>query len=325
MRIPILSTLLLLLAAACFADPIAVDASGEGDGATSASGDDGDGGSEADDGQTVTSAGSASMGGTSVGDGTSSDDTSSDGDVDTGESDDGTPTCGALGEACCAGACDEGACHRDRCLVFAGAFAEPKTCDGCTEDVNGPSGEIPPSFTPFLGGCECPRGFSTSSPLPTTSDYCPQQDVLHAPSPLRFCEHSTLYATSDWSGAFVTSDAPGCQPRPEQSCIVAHPHTQSCECPVGAQEVVARTWTPCGDTGEDLVNIHICVHTDVPPLSFGGAYQTRWLTAAPPVCEAGNPAAGGACECPEGFTPEGLRITSPTFDQGGDLFLCVQY
>lgn len=317
MRTPIVST--LLLATACFADPIAVDGPGDGDGSTAAGsrGDD-------DDGQVATSVGSASMGGTSLDDDTSAD-ADSDGDPDTGETDDGRPTCGALGEACCAGACEEGSCHRDRCLVFAGAYAEPMTCGGCTEDVNGPEGEIPPSFTPFLGGCDCPRGFTTSSPLPTTSDYCPEQDLLHTPTTLRFCEHATLHATSDWSGAFVTSDAPDCQPRPEQSCLVPHPHTQSCECPVGAQDVVARTWTPCATAGDDPVEIHICVRTDAPPLSFGGAFQTRWLTAAPPVCEAGNPAAGGACECPKGFSPEALRITSPTFDQGGDLFLCMRY
>jgi hypothetical protein len=193
---------------------------------------------------------------------------------------------------------------------------------GCTIDPSGPSGEIPAPVLPYLGSCGCPRGFSSSPGLITTSDYCPEDGVLHTPTAVVVCEAPELLANADWTGAFVTSSAPECATG-MSGCAVANPYTEACSCPTDAADVVATTFARCGDGNDHQVEIHICVDLAVEAISFGGAYQTHWLGDSPAECTAGNPRAGDECGCPAGFAPQALRITSPTPDQGGDLFFCV--
>jgi hypothetical protein len=312
----------LLVFCGCFGEATPLgddDAAGSSGGSDEASAS----GSETSVGTTDGSAGGTSTSaGTSAGTTTSTNGSDS---VDDG-SDTGVTSCGMLGEECCDDACEVGACHRGRCVAFAGAYAEPMTCGGCTESPNGPNNRVPASMIPYLGACACPSGFDASAGMPTTSDYCPQDGVLHTPTTLRFCGSPTSLEGADWAGAYTTSTTMSCAPDgAEEGCVVANPYTGECSCPAGAAEMVANTWAPCGATSDEPIAIHICVPLAVEPISFGGAFQTRWTGQPAVACESGNPRADDACECPEGFVAEHLRITSPTIDQGGDLALCVRY
>jgi hypothetical protein len=255
----------------------------------------------------------------------SSDETGPDdtGPIDTGPDDTSEPACGGLGESCCAAEiCDAGACHQDRCVVFAGAYAEPMTCGGCTSDANGPDGIIPPSFIPYTGGCECAEAFAASNPLPTTSDYCPEDGLLHTPTGLRTCALADRPPGSDWSGVYVTSPSGACLTG-QNGCVVENAITGACSCFDGDVEMIANTWGPCGGGADDQqIAIHVCIPTDVDPISFAGAYQTHWTNEGMTECPAPNPLTAD-CTCPAGFHGEGLRITSPVLDNGGEIFFCV--
>lgn len=315
----------ILLVCGCFSE---VDPFGIGD-----PGEDSSTGGEATQGGTASTASSTSAGATSVGSmsGSASDSTQGTTDatddtspVDTG-SESGAPVCGQFAEDCCDGECDEGACHRGRCVAFAGAYAEPETCGGCTTMANGPSGEIPPSFLPYLGDCGCPSGFASTSGLLTTSEYCPEAGLLHTPTALRVCQLEDPPQDSDWNGAYVTSATEACGGDVADPCVTPNSYTDACTCPTDEKELVVDTWGPCeSGIGEQPLQIHICM-TDAEPISFGGAFQTRWIADEPAACEVGNPRMANTCACPEGFDAEALRITSPVVDNGGDLFFCVRY
>lgn len=317
-----------VLVGGCFADP--GPGGGDDDDAAMTEG----AGSGSTDTASATSVGTASGSGTSVS-GTSVDPTTPTTTTDTATTDEtsgvetGTPSCGALGEACCGGInCDEGACWHDQCVVFAGAFAEPNSCEGgeCTTEPNGNMNEIPPSTIPYLGMCGCPEGFRASSPMPTTSDYCPQEALLHTETEVYFCEYEDAYPHATWQGAFAVSEDPACEMDGiDDGCVRPNLYTAGCSCPDGSAEVVVETWAKCGGKGseDNAVEIHLCMNAEAEPTNFGGAYQVRWLSAGGTMCEAGNPLFGD-CGCPPGFQAEPLRITSPIVDNGGDLFVCVR-
>jgi hypothetical protein len=320
-----------VLVGGCFADP--GPAGGDDDDAAMTEGT----GSPSTDSASSTSVGSVSGSGTSMS-GTTVEPTSATATATTDSAttdatsdvETGIPSCGALGEACCGGTdCDEGACWHDQCVVFAGAYADPNTCDGgvCTENPSGNMEEIPPSTIPYLGMCGCPEGFRASSPLPTTSDYCPQEALLHTETDVFFCEHENVYANTTWQGAYATSQDPACEmDGSDDECIRPNLYTGACTCPPGSVEMVAETWAKCGGKGtaDNAVTLHVCLNEGAEPTNFGGAYQVRWLNQGGTMCESGNPIVGGDCQCPAGFVGEALRITSPVVDNGGDLFVCVR-
>lgn len=76
--------------------------------------------------------------------------------------------------------------------------------------------------------------------------------------------------------------------------------------------------------------MNLCVGTAAGSgADFGGAYQVDdvagWCGAIH-QCRAGNPAAGGACACPSGFTPVSTRsiITLPCGgDAGTQIIYCI--
>lgn len=310
---------MVVLLCGCFTEGGSDSGSGPGDDASASSSESGAASSVGSNSVSETTAGSQSgSASTTTGDATDT------GAIDTGPDDTGEPACGGLGEACCADSCDEGACHLDRCVVFAGAYAEPMTCGGCTMDASGMRGEIPPSFMPYVGGCQCPDGFATSDPLPTTSDYCPEDGLLHTPTALRTCTSADPPASSDWTGVYVTSSVDACVTGADK-CVVANAVTGGCGCPGGNAEMIASTWAPCGaDAGDQPLDIHVCVPTDVDAISFAGAYQTHWTVAGRSECASPNPRTA-ECSCPNGFVGEPLRITSPVPDNGGEIFFCVRY
>jgi hypothetical protein len=197
----------------------------------------------------------------------------------------------------------------------------------CTTEPSGNEGEIPPSTIPYLGMCGCPEGFRASSPLPTTSDYCPQEALLHTETDVYFCEYEDVYAHATWQGAFAQSQDPACEmDGVDDGCIRPNLYTDACSCPRGSAQMVVETWAKCGGKGaeDNAVEIHVCMNVDAEPTNFGGAYQLRWLNKGATMCESGNPLMDGDCECPAGFHGEALRITSPVVDNGGDLFICVR-
>jgi hypothetical protein len=324
------ATILAVLLAGCFGESDPIGGSGGGDDDTTAS-EEASSAASASETSVGSTSGASTTASTTASTSTGSTMTSASSTTDAGtgvdESESGEPpSCGGFGDACCDGACDEGACHRGRCVAFAGAYAEPMTCDGCTELPNGPNNEVPASTIPFLGACACPDGFGTSPGVPATSDYCPEDGVLHTPTDLRFCQVGSLPAESDWTGVYATTTSQSCGVGGAAGCLVPNPYTGDCACPDGSDEMVAHTWAPCDRdaTSDDPIDIHVCISLGVPAVDFGGAFQTRW-TQGGAICEAGNPRAQDACECPQGFVPEYLRITSPILDQGGDLALCVGY
>ncbi|HWB79760.1 MAG TPA: hypothetical protein VG755_32575 [Nannocystaceae bacterium] len=316
----------MVLLCGCFSEGGADDGSGPDDDDSGSASESGDASSAGSNSVSETTAGSQSGSAstttastTDPSDETGPDDT---GPVETGPDDTGVPACGDLGEPCCDEGCNQGACHEERCVVFAGAYAEPLSCGGCTDDASGPKMNIPPSYIDYLGGCGCPSGFAASDPLPTTSDYCPEDGVLHTPTALRTCAFADPPPSSDWGGVYVTSSADQCVVG-ENQCVVENSLTGSCACPPGIAEMVASTWGPCGAASADQpIEIHVCVPTAIDPISFAGAYQTHWLQDGMIECAAPNPWTGD-CTCPGGFHGDPLRVTSPVQDNGGEIFFCV--
>jgi hypothetical protein len=90
-------------------------------------------------------------------------------------------------------------------------------------------------------------------------------------------------------------------------CSTQNPLTQSCGCPPGTNPLALAVQSDCpGIPMRMKTTLDLCVGGAVAADSdFGGAYQVDdfdgWCGATA-QCRVGNPLAGGACACPDGFT-----------------------
>jgi hypothetical protein len=95
-------------------------------------------------------------------------------------------------------------------------------------------------------------------------------------------------------------------------CSVANAYSGDCSCPAYAPALALHVQSDCpGVPMRAKTELNLCLPGGVSGDSdFGGAYQVDdaagWCGATD-QCRVGNPLAGGACECPAGFSPIALR------------------
>lgn len=147
--------------------------------------------------------------------------------------------------------------------------------------------------------------------------------------------------TFSCAGGLVADEDGGCtnlrgahEPYPTDcaGCATANAVTQACSCPPGTVELPLAVQSDCpGVPMRAKTNLNLCVANAVAPESdFGGAYQlddiAGWCGATA-QCRVGNPLAGGACACPDGFaTTIGLRsifrLPCDDAEAGSTIVLC---
>lgn len=96
-------------------------------------------------------------------------------------------------------------------------------------------------------------------------------------------------------------------------CNVQNPYSGDCACPGEASTLSLHVQSDCpGVPMRSKTLLDLCVTSGVSPESdFGGAYQiddAEGWCGATAGCRVGNPMAGDACACPEGF--EGIALRS---------------
>lgn len=115
-------------------------------------------------------------------------------------------------------------------------------------------------------------------------------------------------------------------------CAVQNPHSGDCTCPAHASTLSLHVQSDCpGVPMRSKTLLDLCVMPGVSPESdFGGAYQVDdadgWCGATA-GCRVGNPMAGGACACPEGFEGIGLRsivrLPCDGSEKGTQIVICA--
>jgi hypothetical protein len=96
---------------------------------------------------------------------------------------------------------------------------------------------------------------------------------------------------TDWAGASEASLS---------SCLTANPYTGSCSCPAATTPIDLETVV-----GGEARSLEICASSSAID-TFGGAYELdNQACDTQPTCK-GNPLAGGACACQNGFLPLGF-------------------
>ena len=90
-------------------------------------------------------------------------------------------------------------------------------------------------------------------------------------------------------------------------CSTTNPITTACSCPPGTTDLALPVQSDCpGVPMRFATSLNLCVSTGVADDSdFGGAFQVDDIPGscgAPTTCRVGNPMAGGACQCPAGFS-----------------------
>jgi hypothetical protein len=125
----------------------------------------------------------------------------------------------------------------------------------------------------------------------------------------------------------------GHQSRPAEcaECLAENPVSSECGCPSGSTQLDLWTQAECvGSTTRSNTELALCLTQGVSPESdFGGAYQVDdidgWCGSVD-RCRVGNPLAGGACDCPVGFNPIGLRsvirLPCDNADAGTRIYFC---
>ncbi len=115
-------------------------------------------------------------------------------------------------------------------------------------------------------------------------------------------------------------------------CSQANAVSGDCSCPASTTDLVLAVQSDCpGMALRASTELRLCTTgATSPEADFGGAYQVDDFDglcgAMPGSCRRGNPLAGGACACPEGFQAIGMRsIIRLPCDQtevGSVVFVC---
>lgn len=175
-----------------------------------------------------------------------------------------------------------------------GCFSTETTCDGTCVDVT--------SHPDHCGGCNqsCAIG-------PNTEGVCVQGQCSSS------CAEGFVDTSPEEAGSctnFLGAHEP--YPAACAGCSVENPHSGGCSCPAGASPLTLHVQSDCpGEPMRAKTFLELCLLDGVSVESdFGGAYQVDdgdgWCGATD-KCRVGNPLAGGACACPEGFDPIALR------------------
>ncbi len=219
-------------------------------------------------------------------------------ETSTSDAGDAAPSnCGAFGQPCCDGGCSSGQCletaDASRCVAFAGTFET---------NANSCNTPVCPYPNVFSSACQCPPGWpSTTSGIDVGCNDA--SAPTHLSGAVQFCAAATMPPGSDWAGAYVNADIPGCVPGSDAGCMMANPYTGTCSCPVddgGMEAFGARVFVPGTLVDGGCANgflgglMTICMPQSAKPTTIYGVYETDVLGG----CKHSSRLNG--CSCPAG-------------------------